>query len=213
MTFLLHTLAYHNDNYTTDNEMALTKLPFILALVLPAQLLAQTITAKVQLNPFHNPESIPLNLGVGVEVGLSPTSSLQLSTLYRVDHTGYGVSKGPKSYFDYRYYVKPQNQKSSGFYVSPFLGVGHQQLAPPGDDFDGVIKNHALEEKLAGLLIGYQPYRKSSRFTVDIYAGPEYQWRVEKYSFNDFSKLPSYQLNKNRIWFRAGLTFCLRLKR
>lgn len=193
--------------------MALTRLPFIVAFVLPVQLLAQTITAKIQLNPFHNPESIPLNLGAGAEIGLSPKSSLQLSGLYRLDHTGYGVNKGPKFYFDYRYYVNLQNQKNSGLYISPFVGVGHQQLSPEGDDFDGVIKDHTLDEQLAGFLIGYQPYRKSSRFTVDIYAGPEYQWRIEHYSFNDFAKLPSYQLSKNRTWFRAGLTFCFRLKR
>ncbi len=193
--------------------MALTRILLILALVLPGPMVAQTITAKSQLNPLLISEVIPLSIGAGVEVGLSPKSSVQLSGLYRADKTGYGVTKGPKFYLDYRYYVKPQSQQNSGFYLSPFLGFGHQDVAPPGDDFDGTIKDHTLTERLVGCLIGYQPYRKSSRFTVDLYAGPEYQWRIEKYSFNDFTQLKPYQLNPNRVWFRAGLTFCLRLKK
>lgn len=196
---------------TKLNWMILAKFSFLLAFVLPAQLLAQTITAKVQINPFHDPESIPLSLGAGVEVGLSPKSALQLGGLYRLDHTGYGVTKGPKFYLDYRYYVKPQKQRNSGFYLSPFVGFGHQQLG--SDDFDGLIREHTLTEQLAGFVVGYQPYQKSSRFTVDLYAGPEYQWRVERYNFYDFAKLFPYQVNRNRMWFRAGITFCLRVKR
>ena len=194
--------------------MTFTKLLFTLAFVLPAPLMAQTITVKLTPGPLqalgglHWSELVPLTFGASVEVGVSPKSSFQINGLYRIGDE----SHGPKYYVDYRYYVKPQKQNNSGFYISPFLGISHQRVTSD-EDFDGIIKDHFINGKSTGVLIGYQPYRKSSRFTVDIYAGPEYQWRVEKYSFNDFANRPSYQLSSNRTWFRAGINFCFRIKR
>lgn len=195
--------------------MFMARLLLALILIPSTCLRAQTITVKAMVGPFPFTSSIPASLGGGLEVGLSPRSSLQLSGFYRIQPTGYGTNQGPKFYLDYRYYIEPQKQKNSGFYVSPFVGIGHQQLGDDGDTFGlpSHVKTHTLGEQFAGFVLGYQPYRKLSRFTVNLYAGPKYEWRTEQYSYNDSTHLPTLSYNKNRVWFRAGLTLCLRVKK
>ncbi|QMW03063.1 hypothetical protein [Spirosoma foliorum] len=61
--------------------MTLLKHIFFVVAILPAQLFAQSITAQLQLNIIHIGRYIPVSLGTGVEVGLSPKSSIQLNGL------------------------------------------------------------------------------------------------------------------------------------
>ncbi|GAB4033970.1 hypothetical protein [Spirosoma gilvum] len=185
--------------------MPILRLILLLAITLPFKLSAQTITAQLQLNPIHIAKYIPLSLGGGLEVGLSPKSSLQVNGLFLIDgNLGDTFTKGSKAYLAYRYYPNPKNQNNSGLYVSPFVGYGHLHSQEYEDPFG---PGSTIQEKLAGVLIGLQPY-KGHRFTIDLYAGPEYQWRVaDRYTPLIKASHP------DRLWLRAGFYFCVRLKK
>ncbi|GAB4021123.1 hypothetical protein GCM10028808_64980 [Spirosoma migulaei] len=187
--------------------MTFIKLFFVVAL-LPVQLAAQAITAQLQLNPIHIGQYIPISLGGGIEVGLSPKSSIQINGVYRVDKAlGESFTKGPKAYLAYRYYINPEGQKNRGYYISPFVGYGSLQSydyeASPDDE------GKLIHEKYTGVLLGFQPY-KCHRFTVDIYGGPDYQWRVEN---SRISNLLLHESHSDRLWLRAGFYVCFRLKK
>lgn len=176
---------------------------------LPLPLVAQTITAKLMGNPIRMDGYVPLSLGGGVEIGISPKSSMQLVGMYRVDkQLGESLDQGPKFYFDYRYYLNPPQRKNSGLYLSPFVGYGKLRLTGL-DSPSGTQTDDTRRETLAGLLIGYQPYKKKSWLSVDMYAGPEYQWNV--WSFANQNAPPS-RYYSNRLWFRAGMSLSVRLK-
>ncbi|WP_381526926.1 hypothetical protein [Spirosoma soli] len=170
---------------------------------------AQTITAKLLVNPVHIEERIPLSIGGSVEVGVSQRSSLQLSGLYRFDkQLSQGIDQGPKYYLDYRYYLRQLQQKNSGLYLSPYIGYGLLKLAE-GDEPTGLVESEQMVETLTGVLIGYQPY-KLARFSIDAYAGPEYQWRTKT---TNYALGGNTQLALNRLWFRAGVSLSFRLKK
>ena len=147
--------------------MTFNQLVLLVGTLFPVPLAAQSITAKLQFNPIHVEESIPLSIGSSLEVGISPKSSFQFSGLYRFDkQLSQGIDRGPKYYLDYRYYPHFIQQKNSGFYLSPYIGYGNLQLAE-GDEPTGDVKSQRMEEMLTGFLIGYQPYKKS-RLSVDL---------------------------------------------
>lgn len=189
--------------------MYLYRFAFLTAVLIPVSLTAQTITAKLLVNPIHVEEHIPISLGGSIEVGVSTKSSLQLAGLYRIDkQLSQGIDRGPKYYLDYRYYFRPHQQKNSGFYLSPYIGYGRRKLAE-GDEPTGLVESQRMVETLSGVLVGYQPYKRS-RFSVDAYAGPEYQWRTKT---TNYVSGENAQVTLDRIWFRAGLSLCLRLKK
>lgn len=193
--------------------MLIVRLLLVLMLTWPIALCAQTITAKGAFGPFA--WGIPGSLGTAVEVGISARSSVQLSGFYRVEKTGFGINQGPKFYLDYRWYPNPQNQKNSGFYLSPFVGMGHQRLGDDGDT-SGQLSHeieHSLREQFAGFVLGIQPYPRSSRFSIDVYAGPAYEWRTEHYRYDNSALWPPVSYNRSRIWFKAGLSLCLRIRK
>ena len=189
--------------------MILIRLILVAGLFLPMHLVAQTITAKLNINPIHIEEHLPLSAGAAVEVGLSAKSSLQVNGFYRIDkQLSQGLDHGPKFYLDYRYYLHPVHQQNSGFYVSPFVGYGTRKLTYYLDQVSETATQQT-NEAMTGVLFGYQPYRRS-RFSVDIHAGPEYQWRMQRTS-SVSSRL--VQSSLNRVWFRAGLSLCVRLRK
>lgn len=189
--------------------MILIRLILVAGLFLPIPLVAQTVTAKLNINPIHIKEYLPLSAGAAIEVGVSKKSSLQMSGLYRIDkQISVGIDHGPKLYLDYRYYLHPVHQQNSGLYVSPFVGYGTRRLAYYLDQVSETATQRT-NEAMTGVLFGYQPYRRS-RFSVDIHAGPEYQWRMQRTS-SASSRL--VQSSLNRVWFRAGLSLCVRLRK
>lgn len=184
--------------------------------LLPCPLVAQTLTVKLSGNPVvYLEDAIPLSATAGVEVGLSHKSSVQLTGVYRLYQdpsglpSGYGgPSHGSKLYLDYRFYPFARKQPDAGLYVSPFLGTGKVALTEfdlPGRRFS----RREILEKEAGILLGYQPF-KQSRFALDVYAGPAYQWLTQEL---EEPNGVLFSVSRQKTWFRAGVSLCYRISR
>jgi|GEM_PF-3251078 len=183
---------------------------------MPCPLAAQTLTVKVSGNPvIYYEAALPVSAVAGLEVGISRRSSVQISGVYRVyggiwgDPGDYGgPSHGAKLYLDYRFYPFARKQPNAGLYVSPYLGTGKVSLAEldlPGTRFS----RREVLEKEAGILLGYQPFNRS-RFALDVYAGPAYQWLAYELEEPNGSLL---SMPWTKTWFRAGISLCYRISR
>jgi hypothetical protein len=184
--------------------------------LLPCPLAAQTLTVKVSGNPvIYHEDALPVSAVAGVEVGISRRSSVQVSGVYRAyggiwgDPGNYGrPSHGAKLYLDYRFYPFARKQPNAGLYVSPYVGTGKVALTEVDLPTRRFFRREVLEKEV-GILLGYQPFNRS-RFALDVYAGPEYQWltqELEEPNGNLFS------ISRNNTWFRAGLSLCYRISR
>lgn len=179
----------------------------MLWLLLVSTAAGQTITPKISINPLlHVGEIIPLSATLGLEVGVSAKSSLQLLGSYRhFPAQDDEPSNGPKLYLDYRRYLRPE-QPNTGVFLGPFVGVGRVQLGLGDEPPPGATQQRRTEVE-TGALLGYQAL--FSRLTAEVYAGPAYRWQTTSDSFG-----PSSYSDKDRfLWIRAGFTVGVRLKK
>ncbi|AII50733.1 hypothetical protein N008_01890 [Hymenobacter sp. APR13] len=164
---------------------------------------AQTITVKASINPLLSVEElIPLSAGLGLEVGLTPRSALQVVGSYRHFRAqDQEPDSGPKLYVDYRYYFAAEKPQT-GFFAGPFVGAGRLKLGLGDDPPPGATRGK-LTEKEAGVLFGYQ--QLFSRLTLEAFAGPAYRWETTRNA--------NYATSRTDfLWLRAGVTLGMRVK-
>jgi hypothetical protein len=165
---------------------------------------AQSLTVKASINPLLSVEErIPLSAALGLEVGLTPRSALQLTGSYRHFRAqDQEPGSGPKLYFDYRYYFAAE-QPLTGFFAGPFLGVGRLKLGLGDDPLPGTARSKRTEQE-TGLLLGYQ--RLLSRLTLEAFAGPAYRWETTRNA--------NYATSQTDfLWLRVGFTVGVRIKK
>ncbi|OGX84324.1 hypothetical protein BEN47_02870 [Hymenobacter lapidarius] len=182
-----------------------TCLTAALSVTFVGRVAAQTVTVKASINPLLSVEErIPLSAGLGLEVGLTSHSALQLFGSYRHFRAqDEEPDTGPKLYLDYRYYFAAE-QPQTGFFASPFLGVGRLKLGLGDVPLSGAVRGKRTEQE-AGLLLGYQ--QVFSRLTLDAFAGPAYRWETTRYATLPFSQKSVF------LWLRAGFSVGLRVKK
>jgi hypothetical protein len=94
-------------------------------------------------------------------------------------------------------------------YVSPFIGYGKLALGKGDEPLIGEDYTYHMIEKELGIILGYQPFG-SSRFTVDLFVGPEYQWRTKQRTSNTGDVRNDAM---NRFWLRGGYNLSFRIVR
>ncbi len=186
-------------------QRPVTCLTAALSVAFMTPIAAQTVTVKASINPLLSVEDrIPLSAGLGLEMGLTPHSALQLFGSYRHFRAqDQEPDTGSKLYLDYRYYFTTE-QPQTGFFAGPFLGVGRLKLGLGDTPPPGAVRGKRTEQE-AGLLVGYQ--QLFSRLTLDAFAGPAYRWQT-----THNANLPSSQKSAF-LWLRAGFTVGVRLKK
>lgn len=164
----------------------------------------QTITPKISMNPLlYGAEIIPLSVALGLEVGWSSMSSIQLLGSYRYfPAQDAEPSSGPKIYLDYRRYLRPR-RLNTGLFLSPFAGVGRLRLGLGDEPLPGAVRRRRTEVE-TGVLVGYQALL--SRITAEVYAGPAYRWQTTSDSFGH----SSHPDKDSFLWIRAGFTVGVR---
>ncbi|WBA42294.1 DUF3575 domain-containing protein [Hymenobacter canadensis] len=177
----------------------------VLLLAFTQPVSAQTITVKASANPLLSIEDrIPLSASLGMELGLTPHSALQLTGSYRHFRAqDQEPDNGPKVYLDYRYYFTPA-QPQTGFFAGPFVGVGRLKLGLGDVPPSGAVRGKRTEQE-AGVLLGYQ--QLFSRLTLDAFAGPAYRWETTRNANYPFSQKSAF------LWLRASFTVGIRLKK
>jgi len=165
----------------------------------------QTVTPKLSINPLLRvADIIPLSAALGLEVGWSSRSAIQLLGSYRYfPAQDAEPDSGPKVYFEYRRYLRPL-QPNTGLFLAPFAGVGRLRLGLGDLPPPGATRRRRTEVE-TGVLLGYQAL--FSRLTAEVYAGPAYHWQTTSDSFGQ----TSHSDTSSFLWIRAGFTVGVRL--